>query len=375
VKIGLITTMDNNIGDDFIREGICRVLKDVFKGHKIEFVSVNKHKPYTIYPTWHPVHLRNIAGHFPVVKYHAKIAIETLFSKMGFSNFDDCDLIVQCGAPVFWPNCSNNEWAKPIWHEVIGRLCGKIPVLNLAAGSCYPWERQPETLESPEDAEYIKSILSYCCLTTVRDRLAQSVCKSVGEDVPLIPCSAFLASRGRVTKLEESGYILINYMAGGGHFAWEQGIDAGQWEITVKQLISALGKRHKLAFLCHDEKEVLLAQEIASGLPVFYPKTLMEYFNCVSHAKFAICNRMHASVGMAGMGVPSVAVCTDTRLLMVAELGLPVHYVKNADAEILEEETETALKSRESEKERLLLLQAKTWDMYLSTIQNALSST
>jgi hypothetical protein len=130
-----------------------------------------------------------------------------------------------------------------------------------------------------------------------------------------------------------------------------------------------------MAFLCHDEKEVLLAQEIASGLPVFYPKTLMEYFNCVSHAKFAICNRMHASVGMAGMGVPSVAVCTDTRLLMVAELGLPVHYVKNADAEILEEETETALKSPESEKERLLSLQAKTWDMYLSTIQNALSRT
>jgi len=373
VKIGLITTLNTNIGDDFIREGICNVLKEVYKGDKIDYVSVNKHKPFTVYPAWHPVHLRDVVDHLPVINYRAKIAIEALFPKIGLSNFDGCNLIVQCGAPVFWPNCSQNEWAKPLWNEIIGRLCGKIPVLNLAAGSCYPWERQPVEIESAEDVEYIKSILSYCRLTTVRDRLAWSICKSVGSEVPLVPCSAFLAARGRTAPLKKTGYILINYMVGAGHFEWEQGIDVSQWEITVKQLITTLGKRHKLAFLCHDEKEVFQAKKIASGLPVFYPKTLMEYFDCVSDAKFGICNRMHASVAMAGMGIPSIAVCTDTRLLMVAELGLPVHYVKNVNAEILEERTEAALKSSESEKVRLLVLQAETWDMYLSVVQNALS--
>lgn len=374
MRIGLITTLDTNIGDDFIREGICYLLKEVFKEEQLEFVSINKHRPFTVYPSGHPIHLRDLADHLPVFNNHAKNAIETLFSKIGYSNFDNCDLIVQCGAPVFWPNCSENEWAKPLWHDIIGRLFEKIPMLNLAAGSCYPWEKQPEALEPSDDVKYIKSILGYCRLTTVRDRLARSICKSVGSEVPLVPCSAFLAARGRKAELKESGYILINYMAGGGHFEWEQGIDAGQWENTVKQLISNLGKRHKVAFLCHDEKEIMLAKKIAPGLPVFFPKTLMEYFDCVSNAKFGICNRMHASVGMAGMSIPSVAVCTDTRLLMVAELGLPVHYVKDVDAAILEEEVERVLKSLEAEKERLLVLQDMTRSMYLLAIRNTLSS-
>jgi hypothetical protein len=36
MKIGLITTLHKNIGDDFIREGICCVLKEVFKGENQE---------------------------------------------------------------------------------------------------------------------------------------------------------------------------------------------------------------------------------------------------------------------------------------------------------------------------------------------------
>lgn len=373
-KIGLITTLGSNIGDDFIRSGICNVLKEVYKNEQIEFVCVNKHTPYTIYPPWHPVHLRKIAERLPVSRLRIKESIETYFPRIGFSRFDRCKLLVQCGAPVFWPDCSHNEWSVPIWHEVVGRLYNTIPVLNLAAGSCYPWERQPERPEAPEDMEYIASILGYCRLTTVRDRLAKDICSSVGRDVPLLPCTAFLAAYGHHAEVDESGYILINYMAGGGHYAWEQGIDAGHWENTIQHIIINLGKRHKLAFLCHDEKEYLLAQEFNVDIPVFFPKSPTEYFNCVSRAKFGICNRMHASVGMAGMGIPSIAVCTDTRLLMVAELGLPVYYVKDVDAAILEEEVERLLTSLEVEKERLLALQERTRTMYLSAIRNTLFS-
>lgn len=374
VKIGLITTLDRNIGDDFIREGICRILKEIFVGEQIEFVCINKHEPYTIYPAWHPVQLRNISDHLPIVNLYVKSIIERIFSSIGFSKFDGCDLIVQCGAPVYWPNCSKNEWAKPIWYEVLGRLCRKIPVLNLAAGSCYPWERQPEYFESNDDEKYVKAILEYCSLTTVRDRLAQKLCKSVGHEVQLLPCSAFLAAYGRKAKLLDSSNILINYMAGGGHYDWEQGIDSLQWETTIKQVIACLKKRHNIAFICHDEREFLLSQAIASDIPIFFPKTPAEYFECVSNAKFGICNRMHASVAMAGMGVPSIAVCTDTRMLMVSELGLPVHYVKNINANNLNEQVETMLNSLDIEKERLLVLQKQTWEMYLSVIQKALSS-
>lgn len=54
MKIGLISTINTNIGDDFIRQGICLLLKKVFKNHEIEFININKHTPLTVYPKWHP---------------------------------------------------------------------------------------------------------------------------------------------------------------------------------------------------------------------------------------------------------------------------------------------------------------------------------
>lgn len=372
MKIGLITTLDTNIGDDFIREGICRVLAEIFKGQKIEFISVNKHKPYTVYPAWHPIHLGDIADRLPVGQKLVRQSADYLFSKMGFSRFDDCDLIVQCGAPVFWPGCHNNEWAKPLWKDIIGRLHDRIPVINLAAGSCYPWERQPDKIDDPKDAQYISSILGYCRLTTVRDRLSQIICKSFGDDVPLIPCTAFLAGMGKVARPKPESPILINYMVGGGHFEWEQRIDPKQWEKTSGTLIARLKKRHSLAFLCHDEKEYRIAGELDSTIPRLFPKTVQEYFECISEAKFGICNRMHASVGMAGIGVSSVAICTDTRLLMVSELGVNTHYVKYVNADTLEEEVESAVKALPEEQERLLALQQETWRKYLTVLNEVL---
>ncbi len=368
-RIGLITTLDTNIGDDFIRKGICHVLAEIFKGQQIEFISVNKHKPYTVYPAWHPIHLRDVAERFPVGHNFVRQSADYLFSKMGFSRFDDCDLIVRCGAPVFWPDCHQNEWAEPIWHDVVGRLHKRIPVLNLAAGSCYPWERQPDKIEDPGDAQYIGSILGYCRLTTVRDKLSHNICKSFGYDVPLIPCTAFLAGMGKAASLKAGSHVLINYMSGGGHYGWEQGIDPKEWEKTVRDLISRLKKRHNLVFLCHNELEYQLAKGIEPTLPRMFPKSVQDYFDCISEAKFGICNRMHASVGMAGIGVSSVAICTDTRLLMVSGLGLKTHYVKDATADILEEEVESAVKNLPGEQERLLALQQETWRKY-QTVTN-----
>jgi hypothetical protein len=372
MKIGLITTIDTNIGDDFIREGISRVLEEIFKSKSIEFIKVNKHKPYTAYPAWHPIHLRNYADILPCGKSFIKHKIEYLFSAMGLSRFDDCELIVQCGAPVFWPKCHQNEWARPLWTDIIGRLHEKIPVINIAAGSCYPWERQPSKIEVSEDEKYIKEILGYCRLTTVRDFLSQKLCKTLGTELPLIPCSAFLVGLGKKSQIKQTGYVLINYMTGGGHYSWDQEINNLKWEDTIKKLIVRLSKRHKVAFLCHDEKELFLTRKIDPTLPVFFPKSSNDYLDCISESIFAICNRMHASIAMASIGIPSIAICTDTRLLMASQIGLPTHYVKDVNADLLEEETEKGINSIEFEHDRLHSLQGQVWENYTSVIKEAL---
>ena len=325
-----------------------------------------------VYPKWHPVHLAEITRYLPKGRSRARRLIERIAPKVRSSHFDKCDMIVQCGAPVFWNGCHLCEWAEPLWHNVVGRLSQRIPVLNLAAGSCYPLEHQPLVVDDTRDADYLRAILGYCRTTTVRDTLAQRLCDSVGTQVPVIPCSAFLSGKNHEGAANDDGIILINYMTAGGHYDWGQKIDAALWRKTVKTLIGRLQRRHKLAFLCHDKNECNLAKEMDAAVPRLSPKNSQEYFAMVSRAKGAVCNRMHASVALASLGVPSVAVCTDTRLLMVDTLGLPCMYVKEANVESLESRLEDLLSHRSQEKERLVALRTKTWDQYLGIMSDTL---
>jgi len=372
MHIGLITTLNTNIGDDLIREGICLVLREVFKGQEIEFVPVNKHQPLTVYPDWHPIQFAKITRYLPRGRSLAGRLIELLASVLRLSRFDTCDLVVQCGAPVLWPGCHRCEWVEPLWHHVVGRLSQRIPVLNLAAGSCYPWERQPTQITDPKDAQYLQAILDYCRLTTVRDSLAQYLCASLGTQTPLIPCSAFLSAGDHVGSMQDNGVVLINYMSGGGHYEWNQGIDPSAWRETVNTLIGRLQTRHRLAFLCHNEAEYDLARGLDPTLSRLWPKTRQEYFALVSGAKVALCNRMHASIGLASLGIPSIAVGTDTRLLMVDAIGLPCLYVKEASVDQLEAWIEYLLAHRWQEQERLFALQSEIRNEYIKIVANAI---
>ena len=372
MRIGLITTLNTNIGDDFIREGICLILWKIFQGRKIEFIPVNKHRPMTVYRAWHPCHW--IEG-LPRGRVYGYPIVGKLFHKFGFSRFDDCDLIVQCGAPVFWPGCHRCEWAEPLWRQVVGRLCERIPVLNLAAGSCYPYEQQPTHVSDPLDTRYLKDILSFCRLTTVRDVLARDLCASIGIKVPHICCTALLAAKDYNNNHENGKFVFINYMSGGGHFDWDQGIDGVFWQNTIKTLIKRMRTRHKLAFLCHNKKEYDLSGQMDATLPRIWPKTIQEYFSSVSKARVVLCNRMHASVGLAGLGIPSIAVGTDTRLLMVDALGIPCYYIKDVELEQLEDGLEYLMSIRSRERERLLTLQSETWNRYVSVVTEATEGT
>ena len=107
--------------------------------------------------------------------------------------FDDRDIIIQCGTPVIWPGCSKASWVVPIWHNAIGRNQDKAVCLNLAAGSCFPWENQPNIISDHDDRIFLESILKYCKLSTVRDDLANELVAELGYSVDVLPCTAFLA--------------------------------------------------------------------------------------------------------------------------------------------------------------------------------------
>ncbi len=371
MKTGFITTVDTNIGDDFIRVGIKHVLSRIMPS--INYQEVNKHDPLSIYHKYYPLYwLKSL----PTRLRHGRFEnlVRRCLAGPRHTRLNDCDLIIQSGAPVIWPDCHQNEWAEPIWHDVVGKISqkGNCAIWNLGAGSCYPWENQPDTILNQDDRAYIKSITRYCTLTTSRDPLAKELFETVSDQsIQLLPCPAFFSSTTK-SLLLDSDYVLINYMPGGGHFDWGQKIDNQKWEETIKTVIAKLKKKHSLAFLAHNKREADIANSLKLGLPIMQPKSVNEYNTLIKKSKAAINNRMHASVNMASSGVPSIAVGTDTRLLMVKELGLPIHYVKNADAELLIEQMEELIENRFKHQSRLIQLKNTSLKSYQVLLNNHL---
>ncbi|MBI2456218.1 MAG: polysaccharide pyruvyl transferase family protein, partial [candidate division NC10 bacterium] len=341
----------------------------------LEFRAVNKHQPLSVYPGWHPIRLaealdrRLPRGRDRLPRYAA-----SLFHRIGLSRFDDCDLIVQCGTPVIWPGCSRCEWAEPLWDQVVGRLSRRgIPVLNLGAGSCYPWEQQPEQVFPETDAAYLRRILDYCRVTTVRDRLARHLFERLGRSCQFIPCPALLAGRPFRKTGTRRDLFVINFMEGAGHYDWEQGIDSPAWRELVQTLLKGLGRQHPLAFLCHNQREYEVASLLDPAIPRVLPKNSQEYFALAGRAKLALFNRLHAAIAFAGIGVPSVSVGTDTRLLMVDAVGLPCFYVKEATLDRLEDAIHQIRMNLDGERDRLLTLSEPTWHRYRDAVEQALA--
>jgi hypothetical protein len=162
-------------------------------------------------------------------------------------------------------------------------------------------------------------------------------------------------------------------MSGGGHYGWNQGIDAEQWKATVKTVIARLRGQTQLRFLCHNMKEYELAAELEPDIPRLFPRTPQEYFQTLSRVRIALVNRLHAAVALAGIGIPSLAVGTDTRLLMVEATGLPFEYVKKATPEVVLGHLGRLLSNWQAERDRLLGLRQFVWNRYVEIVRAVLS--
>lgn len=370
IKIGLLTTINTNIGDDFIREGVKSVLSRIFCDRKILYVEVNKHKPFTAYPVYNPVSLIEL---LPDRRRRFYPFLSQFISKLFSTKYDKCDLIINCGTPVIWNGCSYAEWAKVIWEHVFGRLSNKVPIMNLAAGSCYPFENQPKSFKdiSENDAIYIKKISKIACLTTTRDVVAKKIFEESGEDISLLPCAAFI-SNFNVSIKNERNWFIINYMEGAGHYDFSQNIDKDKWEQIIKDVINKYRDKYKIVFLAHNKREFDISKIIDPTIPVCLPKTVEEYFSIISNGKIALCNRLHASIALAGLGIPSVSVGTDTRLMMVEQIGLPTFYVKDVTWEKLNEKIIYLENNYENEYIRLKNLQKETYLNYKVIIEKSL---
>lgn len=318
IRSAFITTLRTNVGDDFVREGIRAVLDSL---HPNTGYFINKHEPD-----------HTCTSHLPEDEGPA------LRDKI-----EDADLIVQCGAPVYWnlgpeagQACHSAEWVEPLWYRRIAPAAGK-PVLNLAAGACQGYFGSArEIADDPECAGFIRRMSRLCRLITVRDRMAAEVNSLLGIEATLLPCASIHAWRRCRGSRSSRRTIALNYMPLAGHYELEGRIDREAWARTFAAIDERIrGNGFEPAPVAHNAAELEAMRAVLPGRRIFYSPDYQEYFEFYANCAGGVFNRVHGAMLLAGRGVAAVVVGNDSRSRMLDELSLPHWHVSQADPDVI----------------------------------------
>lgn len=355
-KIAFMTTLGVNVGDEFIREGICSFLDDLF--NYWEPFYVNKHDLLTLY--------QPVEGE-----------VRTLRDK-----FLDSDIIIQAGAPVYWKignsTSYNVEWADELWKKRIFQIGPQKPIFNIGAGACQPYRDFAKTfLLDSACIQFAQDAHSACRWTSVRDPLSSQILFALRLDHDVLPCPAFHAPRRRRKNglNRHSKFLGINVMPFAGHYKLSEDIDEKKWDTIIKAFLSNIRKRHSILFIAHDEKEKEFMRHYLVGNEViFYSTHWTDYLKTYQQCKAIIANRIHGAVCASGFGIPAVIIGNDSRLLIGDYLQIPSIYVNEIEVDLLVDLIEKSIHKQDEERERLLALREESAKRYCEAIQNGLEN-
>lgn len=333
MKISIITTVNHNVGDDFVREGIKYLLKQHFKNKNLEFTNIHKHSPITSRYGYEKFRYLRLSSWLDKI-------IPKKWSK---DRVLEADILIQSGAPVYWchqvggGHCCDNEWYTPLIKERFS-MNERAVLLNLAAGTCQKYDSDGSEF-CDKCNEYLKEFYALSTVTTVRDKLAKDIFERLNLNAPVLPCSSIFAIDEHDLKDEGEEYVVVNYMKGGAHYTFGQEIDFKKWKKEFQKFYFELKEKEKVVISCHNQKEVNEALELDSDADIFYIKDdYLAYMKFYSRAKFGFMNRVHGAFLMASFGKPSVVIGNDSRARMSEEIGLKHYFVNDVNCELLNQE-------------------------------------
>jgi len=373
--VTFITTINHNVGDDFVREGIKYLIKQVLKRKDLYFQNIHKHSPITVrhgFEWFKDIKITKFR--IPSEKLDALIPIGLTRDKIL-----EADIVVQSGAPVYWchkdhnSHCADNEWFDVLIRRRFLKN-KKAKLLNIAAGSCQEFNSNGnEFIQCGKDIKYIKEFYSIADLTTVRDKLAQKVLELIELDVQLIPCPSIFAIDEKSLKAQEKKYFIINYMKGAGHYTFSKKIDSGKWFNDVKKFYTYVKAKEDVLFVCHNKMEVIDAKKIDPKAHIFYSRNYFEFMQVYAKAKYGIMNRVHGAFLMASYGAPSLVVGNDSRAKMTSEIGLESVFINDVDTKILIDRYEKLKDSQSNFQLKIESIKARAYDDYYSILSKVLS--
>ncbi|MBK5276441.1 MAG: polysaccharide pyruvyl transferase family protein [Desulfuromonadales bacterium] len=338
MKTSIITTINHNVGDDFVREGIQFLLRQAFGCSN--FSLIHKHIPLTVRPEWEWYYLSGLSRLLDRLPRAKGLFWSRLIDRLPCNAATDkiltADLLVQSGAPVYWKGAHTNEWFEPLIRNRYCAITRNVPFLNIGAGTCLPYHSEgSEILSDPECTAYIRELHALSTVTTLRDSLSHSILNRLGLDAPVLPCPSIFARDNLKVDPKIPEYIVLNFMPLGGHYDFGQAISSAMWEKTFADFYRSVSCRERVLFVCHDTREYAHVHRIAPGAPRFIGQSARDYLEVYSRARYFIGCRVHGAFATASFGRPAFIVGSDTRARMTEQIGLQNVFVSDTSPDVL----------------------------------------
>jgi hypothetical protein len=374
-RIALLSHRGGNIGHDFMAIGMEAALKDAF-GPDVQIDHFEQHNHFEVYPEDHWLRLMHKVPHgrFGLVRRYLN---SPAFRARNWPQALplEYNLAVSCGGPNIVPGGHCAPELGLMLHHLNGAFHYRgVPLIDAGVGASFPFEKIPDRLEAPADRTFYSTALEYVARMTVRDIAAERVVRNLGFEPDLIPCGAIGSGRvfGQAASTigQADKYVAINFQRVGANTDWGQNVDAAQWMRTMQAVITDVEKRHPVMIMAHNTYELKLAAQLAPHVKRVLPTTTAEYAQTIATVKAGIVSRIHAAIPLAGIGIPSVVVGTDTRMGTIDQFGLPTRYVKQASAEWLIDQLESLIARAEDERQRLISVRESTLRSYANLFHN-----
>ncbi|MBX6369025.1 MAG: polysaccharide pyruvyl transferase family protein [Rhodospirillales bacterium] len=377
-KVALLSHRFGNIGHSFMAVGAEEVVAEAF-GPDAEITHFEQHFPFEVHGKSHPMRRLDpprLGRLVPLLRALEPEFVQRLLWRQTLPL--DFDLAVACGGPNIVAGGSRALPLRMMLHYMNGafRFRG-VPLIDAAVGCCFPYERVPDELP-PEDAAFYRAAMERCSVVAVRDPIAARIRSQLGFEGPLLPCIALSSGRrfeaiaGGARRKGDDGYLLVNFQRRGANEDWGQGVDPARWMSVVRDALEILRQRHDVVLVAHSAAESEAARELAPDLPCFRPESVEEYARVAAGAKVGFVSRLHAGIALAGIGVPSLVVGTDTRLGTAELIGLDTAYVKTLTAGDVVERVERLIAARAVERERLIALREATIREYAKLFRSTI---
>src|SRR5258708_4988076 len=356
MRIGFLTTLGVNVGDEFIREGIRAILDCT--GIRYYPFYVNKHD------------VRSLT--LPQDDEMFVLA----------DKYWDADIFIQAGAPVYWhlfngtSTSLTSAWHEWMWHERILNDTRSGPVfLNLGAGSCQPWDDNGDAfLGDPGCVDFARKAAERAAETTVRDPLASRILSALSLSHHSMPCPAFLAACRNTVSVPGHGVVGVNLMPLGGHYEIDVEFNGDLWQSSCTRLVDDLRKCGQLLFIAHNSSEAAFMSRFACpDERTFHAYGWRDYLDVYSSCRAVVSNRVHGAVCAAGFGVPAVIVGNDSRASIGDFIGLP-RFRSGSDVEPIVVAVQSLIRTRNHEADRLMALRESTLAAYTDLLSPILQN-